>query len=408
MKTLLKKLFLCTFLSLINLCGHSVPTLDFSLDFQVPLSEETIQEVAKKVVATEGVEMRNQMVTCCLRVKDDKSGKILYININQTNVEMFLKTDSYSEDFRRTVAFVFNYLVKKMCHVTLSFCEEPEEGEKPYGHIIFEPYETLELEWPDTSLAPELKDFLICIAKNNPLMKTFTYDNCEDSETETLRFVLNGLKGCPRLRVLHLENHYEEESEFLIDLLKTVQIKELYIPEWFLSDEEMNKLLTFLQDYPGLEKLCISQNCIKKGSFYLLGKLASNPGIKELYLENLNNMEVGKEDLKTFISGIERENPSVLKISFEETLIPEKNWHELQGKLHELLPNCEISINLISDEYADSLAAQAEELTKENEDSIEGSFENTEVPEIAIGEPLEKKQKRSEDAWGNTETNSSF
>ena len=321
---------------------------------------------------------------------------------------MFLKIGSYSEDFRRAVASVFNYLAKKMCHVTLSFCEGLEERKKSYGHIIFEPYETLELEWSNTSLAPELKDFLICIVENNPLIKSFVYENCEDLETEMLRFVLNGLKGCPQLHVLHLNNHYEEEFEFLIDLLETKQIKELYITEWYLSSEAMNKLLSFLQSCRSLEKLCISQNCIEKESFYLLGKLASNPGIKELYLENLNNIEVGQEDLETFISGIERGSPSVLKISFGETLVPGKNWSTLQGKLHELLPNCEISIDLISDEYADSLAAQAEELTKENENSIEGSFENTEVPEIAIGEPLKKNQKRSDDASVIMGTNSSF
>lgn len=406
MKTLFKKLFLHTSLLLINLCGYSVPTLDFSLDFRMPLSEEAIREVAKRVVATEGVEMRNQMVTCRLRVNDIGSGKILYIDINQTNVEMFLKIGSYSEDFRHAVAFVFNYLAKKMCHVTLSFCEEPEKGKKPCGHIIFNQYETLELEWPDTSLAPELKDFLICIARNNPLMRTFTYNNCEDSETEMLRFVLNGLKGYSRLHVLHLNNHYEEESEFLIDLLKTAQIKELYISEWYLSNEAMNKLLSFLQSYPAIEKLCMSQNYIEKESFYLLGKLAGNPNIKELFLENLNNFDMTQEDLGTFISGIVRENPGVLKISFGETLIPEKNWPELQGELHKLLPNCEISINLISDEYADTLEAQAEGLTKENENSIEGSFENTEVPEIAIGEPLKKNQKRSDDASVIMGTNS--
>ena len=397
MKTLFKKLFLRTALLLINLCGYSVPTLDLSLDFRVPLSEDVIKEIAKSVVSTEGIEMRNQMVTCCLRINDISSGKILYINLNQSNVEMFLKTDGYSEDFRRTVAFVFNYLVKKMCHVTLSFCEEPEEGKKPCGHIIFNQYETLELEWPDTSLAPELKDFLICIARNNPLMRTFTYNNCEDSETEMLRFVLNGLKGCPRLHVLHLNNHYEEESEFLIDLLKTAQIKELYIPEWYLSNEAMNKLLSFLQSYPAIEKLCISQNYIEKESFYLLGKLAGNPNIKELFLENLNNFDITQEDLETFISGVEKGNPSVLKISFGQTLVPEKNWSTLQGKLHELLPNCEISIDLISDEYADTLEAQTKEFAKKYNDSVEDSAVSTEVPEIAIGEPLKKNQKLNKD-----------
>ncbi|MGX8716518.1 MAG: hypothetical protein ACSW8C_00840 [bacterium] len=323
---------------------------------------------------------------------------------------MALKIDTYSENFQRSVVFIFNYLAKKMCYVSLSFCEEPEEWEKPCGHIIFAPYETLELIWPD-KLAPILKEFLICIVKNNCLIKSFVYDDCEDLKTKTLRFVLKEvLKDCPHLHVLHLSSHYEHKSKFLIDLLGVSQIKELYIPEWSLSCKEVEKLLTFLKDYSGLEKLCISQNDVQEKSFSLLGEVASKPSMKELSMGCSCGRGIGMapEDLEMFISGVKGKNPNMVKISFGEMFVFEKNWLSFQEKLHELLPNCEFSRALLSNESADALETQTEELAKKDDDNVGVLLGNAEVSEITLGEPLKKKQKRSEDAWGNTETNSNF